>query len=103
MTAYPKLMPLRDRQYLDWLREQPCIISGRRGTADETVDPAHIGTLGKGIKSPDNEALPLLHRYHALGHSIGEMTMWRENMPPSLLREMLRLYARNYYKQWVIE
>lgn len=53
----PKLNPIRDRAYLDHLRTEPCIVSGYRG---EGVDPAHIGTLGRGIYSPNVPTLFLI-------------------------------------------
>lgn len=92
-------MKVKDRKYLDWLQEQPCIICGLPGNEWETVEPAHVGTYGKGMKT-DDEALPLLHRYHAEGHQSGELTMWRKNMPDWLLREALRCYAREMYRKW---
>ena len=90
---------ITDRAYLDWLRTQPCIINGTGSNWGEAVDPAHIGTFGRGVKT-DDEALPLAHSLHMLGHQKGEMTMWRENMPDWLLREALRVYAREFYAKW---
>lgn len=94
---------LRDRKYLDWLKTQRCIISGLRADSEYSVDPAHIGTLGKGIKSPDNEALPLLHAYHQLAHSIGEMSVFRRHASDDLLRAALRAYAREMYAAYLEE
>ena len=94
-----KVGAVPDRKYLNWLRTEPCIITGLRGTEAETVDPAHVGTYGKGMKS-DDEALPLLHRFHGDGHQSGEMSMWRERIPNWLLREALRAYARERYREW---
>lgn len=91
---------LRDRKYLDWLRTQPCVVTGLSGTDDMAVDPAHIGTLGKGIKSPDNHALPLLHSLHAEAHTKGEITVLRRHAPDWLLRDALRAYAEKMYAEW---
>lgn len=91
---------LRDRKYLDWLRTQPCIVTGLCGTEHEAVDPAHIGTLGKGIKSPDDEALPLLHSMHLVAHQHGEISMFRKYAPDWLIRAALRAYARELYADW---
>jgi|SRR5271156_3521078 len=93
-------MIIRDRAYLDWLKTQPCIITGYVGTGMDVVDPSHIGTAGKGLKSDDSEALPLSHRLHMEGHQHGEMTMWRKNIPDWLLREVLRSYAREFYRKY---
>jgi len=90
----------RDRAYLDWLRTQPCIITGRMGDDHESVVPAHIGTAGKGLKSPDSQALPVLASYHSLGHQKGEITMFRTHAPDWLIREALRAYAEKMYQEW---
>ena len=90
----PKRPPVRDKAYILWLRQQPCVITGLRTSANETVDPMHIGTAGKGIKSGDDEVLPVIHHYHALAHQGGELTMFRKWLPDDVLRAALRAYAR---------
>lgn len=57
---FSKTPILKDRKYLDWLREQPCALSGRTNQND----PAHIGTGGMGLKTHDFETLPLDHELH---------------------------------------
>lgn len=91
---------LRDRAYLDHLRGERCIVTGLRGREHDPVEPCHIGTAGKGIKSPDNEALPLCHSIHARCHQRGEMSTLREMLPDVVLRTALRAYARELYEQW---
>lgn len=103
MNAVPKLNPIRDRKYLDWLRDQPCILTGWRATEESAVDPVHVGTLGKSIKSSDDEALPVWHALHKFGHDHGEMSMFRKNMPDWLLRDALRAYAREFYRSYVAQ
>jgi hypothetical protein len=95
----PKSRVVRDRPWLDHLHGERCIITGLRGTADETIDPAHVGAF-KGMKRSDDEALPLIHSLHAEGHRIGEISMWRARMPDWLIREALRAYARQLYAEW---
>ena len=92
-------MKVSDRKYLDFLQTQPCIICGLPGNEWETVEPAHVGTYARGAKT-DDEALPLLHRYHAEAHQHGEMTMFRKHLPDYVLREALRAYARHLYAEW---
>jgi len=92
---------LRDRKYLDWLRTQPCVLTGWRGSDYEGVDPAHIGTRGKGLKSSDDEVLPIRHSLHVEGHNGGEMTMFRKHLPDDVLREALRAYARELYRNYL--
>lgn len=96
----PKNIPIRDRKYLDYLRTQPCIVTGHRTTDYEGVDPAHIGTAGKSLKSGDDEALPLSHTIHDECHRRGEMTVLREKLPNNVLRAALRALAREGYREW---
>jgi hypothetical protein len=91
---------LRDRDYLDYLKTETCILSGVGATESLAIDPAHIGTAGKGLKSPDNEALPIRHDIHAAMHQRGEMTVFRKMAPDWLLRVAFRAYARELYEQW---
>ncbi len=95
-----KQPPLRDRRYLNYLRTQRCVLTGRLATEDEKVDPAHIGTSGKGIKSPDDEALPITHSVHRAMHQGGEMTILRGYLTNDLLRDMARAYAREQYRKY---
>ncbi len=99
MVANPKLTIIRDRAWLDYLHTQPCILTGQRGTEYETVDPAHIGAY-RGMKRSDDEVLPLLHSIHASGHQKGEMSLFRERLSDVVLREALRAYARQCYREW---
>jgi hypothetical protein len=88
-----------DRPYLDWLRGQPCILTGLRATDDMAVDPVHIGTYGKGMKT-DDEALPIRHDLHARGHHAGEVTMLRMHAPDWLLRKAFRALAHEMYAEY---
>lgn len=98
MNAVPKLNVIRDRKYLDSEHDEPCIISGQYGNDYESVVPAHIGAF-KGMKRGDDETLPILNRYHQLGHQKGEMTMWRQHLPDDVLRDALRALARERYRR----
>ncbi len=92
----PKETIIRDQDYLDFLKTERCLFTGMEG-----CDPAHIGTLGRGIKRSDDEAIPLhyaLHRF--VGHQSGEISMIRREIPNWLLRQCLRLYAKQMYREW---
>lgn len=91
---------LRDPQYLLFLRTQPCLISGVYAYDGESVVACHVGTRGRGIKSGDDETLPLLDRWHRLGHQHGEISMFREHLPDDVLRAALRAYARELYREY---
>jgi hypothetical protein len=87
----PKAGIARDQPWLDIQKTRACVISGAYGTAHESVDPAHIGALGTGIKRGDDETVPVLHRFHAYGHQHGELRMWRAHLPLAVLRDGLAL------------
>lgn len=74
----------KDRNYLAWLHELPCVVTGRRG---EGVQAAHVRfgdrSLGKpmtgGAQKPDDKwCLPLWHEEHARQHSMKETVYWRK-------------------------
>jgi len=88
-----------DRRYLDWLRTQRCVLTGLYGNDRETVDPMHIGTLGRGMKAHDYWALPVIHRLHRLAHQKGEVSMLREHAPDDVLLAAFRAYAREMYER----
>ena len=89
--------PFRNRAYLDYLRTQPCILTGHKG---QDVDPAHIGTLGRGVKFHDWGALPVWHDLHLIAHGTGEMSFWRTNLSDADLRAALRAWAHEMYREW---
>jgi hypothetical protein len=91
---------IKDRRYLDWLREQPCLVTGWRAAPDDAVDPAHIGTAGKALKS-DDEAIPLRHSVHVQCHEDGEISTLRELLPDTVLRTALRAYAHELYADYL--
>lgn len=97
MPPVYKIDKVEDRAYLDWLRTQPCIITGLYGNDNETIDPAHLGSKRN---HGDDEALPVLHRFHAIGHQKSEVAMWREYMPDWLIWAALRAYARELYRNY---
>lgn len=96
---------LRDSSWLARIKRQevPCAITGRCGDENDHVVPAHIGTAGKGIKSPDNEVIPMLSVLHQASHgqanSGGDVTFWCDvfKKDPHLMRDVLRAYAREVY------
>ena len=74
-TRFPKR---RDPAYLDWIREQPCVVSdmrsgqsnaGERGLIQTWVVAAHHPSVGAG--GTDYDALPLDTRLHDEQHRIG--------------------------------
>jgi len=91
-----KVEPYRDRAYLNYVRTLPCIISGHTGKSD----PAHIGTLGRGVKSHDYHTLPLSNAMHIHAHQTGEISFFREHLSDSDLRRALQALGREMYEEW---
>lgn len=61
-----KAKPSKDKNYLQWLREQPCCVCSRFGEIQHSPTQAHhcihdrFGTE----KRPDREAIPLCEGHH---------------------------------------
>lgn len=93
---------VRDPKYLHHLRSERCVLTGVRATEYESVVPMHIGTRGTGLKSGDDEVIPVRSSLHSRGHDGGEASMLRREAPDWLLREAFRAYAREQYREWVV-
>lgn len=72
-----------DRQFLDWLKGQACVITGQVSTEYESVVPAHVRLVsqgsGTGIK-PEFTALPLVNRLHQLQHDKGYSAVHKDGI-----------------------
>jgi hypothetical protein len=69
----PKRRPAKRADYLSFIHELPCVVTGRYGVQAAHVSFAntwhgHFGR-GKGTKAPDRFALPLIAEEHELQHS----------------------------------
>ncbi len=93
------MSPLRDRAYLDSLRDERCVITGRQTSEFEAVDPAHIGVNGMSSKAGDDCALPILHSVHQDMHQRGACTVLRRVIPDDVLIAALQAYARERYRR----
>jgi len=88
---FPKDKPLRDRKWLDYVRELRCLATGMIGHSEyETVDPAHLGTAGKSIKTGDDHVIPLIHHIHLACHAHGEASVLREYLPLAVLMDVVK-------------
>lgn len=97
---FAKQMALRDEKYLLHLRTRPCLITGLYALPDESVVACHLGTRGRGIKSDDSLALPLLNRFHIMQPQMGEVSMYREHLPDDVFLLCLKAYARELYAEY---
>lgn len=107
MTRVPDIRPLRQREprivkrsYLDYLRDQPCIVTGKRD-----VEPAHLRLLGSGgvgLKPNDSRALSLYWELHRRQSTEGELPVWLwcVNEYPDFLERLLIEVAESRFEKW---
>jgi len=63
MMAFPKNKAWRSKEYLAWVREQPCCVCGRPADdAHHLIGVGHMG--GVGTKAPDSMAMPVCRAHH---------------------------------------
>jgi len=85
---FPKPKTYRSKGCLSFIKTKPCIICGHPDS-----EPHHepLGHGGKGIKAPDNQALPMCRSCHVYRHHIG-VGFWDDNnIDPKL--EIIKLNA----------
>lgn len=68
-----KIKPWRDKNYLAWIRELPCVHCGSWPTEAHHLISLGIGEGVMGDKMPDYAAIPLCHACHQSVHH-GERT-----------------------------
>jgi len=59
-AIYQRSKPVRDREYLRFIKRLPCVACLRTWN----VDPAHTGPHGLGQKASDLDTIPLCRRCH---------------------------------------
>lgn len=93
----PKRKALKNRDYLSFIHELPCCITGRYG-----VQAAHLsfampkyGHYGRGKqrKVSDRWALPLCPEEHQRQHSMSEEAYWRGRSPHVLALTLYGLWC----------
>lgn len=80
-TQFPVREPKRNADYLAFLHNLPCVVSGACEVQAAHLSYAnprygHYGR-GKGSKAPDRWALPLSEAEHRRQHSMNEESYWR--------------------------
>jgi hypothetical protein len=87
MTLRQRTPRQRDEKHLSFIRQLPCLVTGRTPVeaahvryADVTRDKPHTG---KGEKPDDRFAVPLHWEIHREQHSMGERDFWeRQGIDP---------------------
>jgi hypothetical protein len=71
-------MRFRSKKYLQWVREQPCVVTGRRGPGVQSAHFRFPG-CGAGIKPMDLFTYPLHWEahdtYHRTGHPANDVQL----------------------------
>ena len=108
VTPIPKVLPVRDRGYLAWLRTLPCAFCGRHGSSEAS----HHGRHGMSSKASDLDAVPacganstwvgaeggrdMREGCHARWHRMGSPAPWLDHMTPDEKRDVFAFFAGLY-------
>jgi len=93
MKPVPKKKAYRDNKYLDFIRDQPCCLTGKPAEAAHIRNASNGGTSKK---PSDTYALPLDHEKHICGeHGQGKDTFWG-NIDPY---KFCVIYLAKYFKK----
>ena len=81
---FSKKYRIQDTKLMDFVRMQPCVISGAPGPND----PSHVKSRGSHGDDVEWNICPLAHKYHQELHKIGAVT-----------------FANKYprYRQWLLD
>ena len=88
----PKRKPYRNAEYLDYVREHPCISCNAPGPSE----PHHFmrGAGGLGMKVDDTHTVPLCRRCHACWHTEGTLPCYRMYEPEQRQSEAFMYQAQ---------
>ena len=64
--------PYRDKDYIEFIREQPCCVTGLINSTRESVVAHHTESRGMGTKCSDYKTVPLCQSIHLELHQIGK-------------------------------
>src|SRR5882724_5346694 len=68
------MKPVRDPDYLRFVRQQPCCVCERTWG----IEAAHTGSRGLGQKASDHSCIPLCWKHHRTGRdSYHQLGRWR--------------------------
>ena len=85
-------------KYLQWIREQPCVVPGCAEGWSRSVDPAHFGRRYTALKPPDSQALPVCRWHHTLSptahHVLGSDKLFEQAHGINLVELMAEHRAR---------
>jgi hypothetical protein len=68
----------RDKDYLQFIREQPCVICGTIPCQPHHLNQVGTRSGGMALKISDYRTIPLCFLHHAEYHTIGRQTMGKK-------------------------
>ena len=98
LREVPHTGPVRDAEYLGWLRDLPCTFCG----AAPPSEPSHHGLHGTGTKAGDDLALPSCRPCHDRHHRKGAPLLDLLAVGRDVRRDLLALLARNLRARWEV-
>lgn len=82
IQAVTKHAPVKSPSYLAFIRQLPCVVTGRRPAqaAHVSYQAEHYGARGRGKsqKVSDRFALPLCEEEHRIQHTMNERAYWEK-------------------------
>ena len=84
-------MSKRDKQWLEWVRDQKCAECGRYGPSEPHHFKGDLHLSGVGMKSPDYLTMPLCLECHLLFHS-SPWSTWREDQRGWMIRTFIKAF-----------
>jgi hypothetical protein len=102
-SAIPKQPPVRLPGFRAFARTKGCKVAGVEGhvcgprvSGGAPIEFAHIGTYGKGMKSPDSHGFGLCHDAHKEQHAIGWLAFARKYhiKPTEIAADLFAEYER---------
>lgn len=95
-----------DRKFLDWLRTQPCAVTGQ-DWPEGGREPAHVfkSLFGGGTSRKSLRAVPLAPEEHRRQSGMSEIEYWRQavNRDPILLKRMVGALGEHYQNLYIVE
>jgi len=76
-----KIQRFSSIKYLNWVKQQPCVVCGDVGRSDDQIVPHHVKGIGNfsgaGLKAGDHVAMPMHAICHAEWHTHPDyMAQW---------------------------
>ena len=100
----PKNKTVKDKNYVRWIKSQPCVITGQQATIHHLIN---YGTSGGAMKSDDYLSFPLCNEYHTGNKGIHRgVKDWEKGFyqqPHYIILTLTRAYAEGEINQEIYD